>query len=1200
MRKVFLFVLSALFLLTVSVGYSQNQPISFVHPELLSEIDNYVLTPPSKALIANEDAADVKNGEMYKVARILSANINTDNAGVVDQLSDGTSVLRLKISSEDAKALKVMFSNFYIPEGAKLFLYNENRNQVLSLTSEYNPKNGTKFSPKMIQGESLYMEYIQPADVTEQPRLEIDRVVYFYRGVGSYVGYYENKRDPNFGASGSCEVNVNCAAGNSWQDQKKGVAVIYVVEGWSAGFCTGSLVNNTANDGTPYFLTADHCGGVDAAADMGDWEFYFNFEASGCTNPTSAPRYDVVAGCSLKARPSGAQSSGTDFLLLLLNTTEDDLETIGAYYNGWDRSTTGAASGVGIHHPSGDIKKISIYTRQLVASTYSNQNTQNGHWQSWWETSTGVTEGGSSGSPLFSGANKLIVGTLTGGASSCNAAANALYDMYGRFDLHWENGGTSNANRLKPWLDPDNTGATTCEGRYPNSGSGPVDPTQLNADFRGNPTTVAVGGSVAFADASTGNPTSWSWTFPGGNPATSTVQNPTVVYSAAGTYNVTLTVSNGNANDTETKNGYITVSQNVTPDPDGELSAAFVASSYNISIGDCINFTDLSSGSPTSWTWTFQGAETVTSTAQNPTGICYNTPGEYNVTLYVQNGNGDYDSEVCEGCIVVENNTDLPIADFEASITVIPVGGVVRFTNLSQNGPFNQWAWHFEGGTPETSSDSLPPVIAYTEVGTYDVELRCRKSNGVQDVEVKENYIRVVPNADQSPVANFSSNKTMIRPGEMVHFVDMSDGNPYRWNWEFEGGEPATSYQPSPYVTYNAEGTYRVKLTVSNNIGSDEIVKEAYIIVSTGDPCTAAPEANFVARNRNIGAGTAIQFENTSSNGVSYSLWSFEGGSPSSSTEFSPTNEILYSTPGIYDVTLFVSNGCGSSSITKENYVYVWNGNVSLYCDTLSNITTGDVLGTKTPSGTWGYIAGHNGKKVKAYAEYFYDYTFSQVRSLLVPVTQSVFATYDSYVKFYVWADDNGKPGEELGSKKVLLRNLTAGQTNLVKFDEAVPVSGPFYVGFKVNYVDNNNDEISDDLFVVPIVTNRGASGLNTMFVQKAGVWYSTPEYFMFNTSLPIQPVSCLVDVEDVMADDDAIEVYPNPTTGFINVSFNNIASEDVNIEIFDVLGRVVYSNVMSNPTTISVDMSGYAEGMYMLKVNTPSYSSNKKIMLTK
>ncbi|MBR5983094.1 MAG: PKD domain-containing protein, partial [Bacteroidales bacterium] len=892
---------------------------------------------------------------MYRTGVGLDVNINMQNCGTTDILADGTMVWRLKITSQGAMALKLMFNYFYIPEGASLFVYNENRLQLMELTSKDNPRYGNYFSPKFVQGGDAYLEYVQPASVVGAPRLEMDMVMYHYRGVEAFVGYYKNKRDTGFGESESCEVNVNCPAGADWQTQKKGVAEIYgVIDcGWiiSAGACTGTLVNNTSNDGTPYFITADHCGGVEGANNFSQWEFYFNFESSNCSNPDSEPLYDVVTGCDLIARPSGEQASGTDFLFLQLNTTEDELEEIGAYYNGWDLSSTGAMSGSCIHHPSGDIKKISIYTEQLTASTYSANTTPNGHWWAKWQNNnndtTGVTEGGSSGAPLFNSENKLIVGTLTGGSSNCSITGQGRSDMYGRFDLHWEAGGTSSANQLKPWLDPQNTNAETCDGRYPNSGTDPNPPTPstINAEFSGTPTTLSVGGTVAFRDVSTGNPTSWSWSFPGGTPSSSTSQNPSVVYSTAGTYNVSLTISDGTNEDTETKNAYITVNDN------GGMSAAFIASSYNITMGDCISFTDMSTGAPTSWSWFFQGAETESSTQQNPTNICYNTPGTYDVTLYVRDEDNGYDFVVCRGCIVVENNPALPIADFEANTTVIPVGGIVRFTNLSQNGPFDQWAWHFDGGTPEFATDSVPPIIAYSEVGTYNVELRCRKPNGLQDAELKENYIRVVPVSNENPVANFTSDKVFIRSGETVNFIDISTAYPYHWAWEFEGGTPATSNQPNPSVVYNTPGSYNVKLTVMNSIGTDEITKEMYVIVSDTEPCPEAPQADFVAANRLISTGTIVYFENLSTNCVASSMWEFEGGTPVMSNDFSPINGVLYSTPGIYSVTLMVFNSYGHDSIRKEGYIHVYSNESQTY--TITVLSSNENMGYVTGGGTY-------------------------------------------------------------------------------------------------------------------------------------------------------------------------------------------------------------------------------------------------------
>ena len=188
MKKVLIFVLSFAALLLANAVYSQNQPFSFKHSELLSEIDNVNVAAPDMALVMNEDASDEKNGEMYKVARIIDLNMNMDNCGTTDVLADGTKVWRVRIVSEGAKALKVMCPEFYIPNGADLYLYNENRQQVVEVDASNNPKFGTYYSPKMIQGDALYMEYVQPASVVGTPVINMDGLCYFYRGVDAFVG----------------------------------------------------------------------------------------------------------------------------------------------------------------------------------------------------------------------------------------------------------------------------------------------------------------------------------------------------------------------------------------------------------------------------------------------------------------------------------------------------------------------------------------------------------------------------------------------------------------------------------------------------------------------------------------------------------------------------------------------------------------------------------------------------------------------------------------------------------------------------------------------------------------------------------------------------------------------------------------------------------------------------------------------------
>lgn len=254
------------------------------------------------------------------------------------------------------------------------------------------------------------------------------------------------------------------------------------------------------------------------------------------------------------------------------------------------------------------------------------------------------------------------------------------------------------------------------------------------ADFNGSPTSFTVGLSSSFTDISTGNQTSWLWTFQGGNPPTSTEQNPLGInYSTVGVYDVTLTVTNANGSDTETKNDYITVTGH-------SPIAEFIASDTTPTVGQSVNFGDLSLYSPTSWSWSFQGGTPATSTQQHPQGIIYNTAGTYNVTLTATNIYGS-DPEVKTGYIVVSQTGTAPIADFSASTTAITEGQTVNFTDLSANNP-TSWQWTFAGGTPSSSTQQNPTGITYNTAGTYDVTLVATNGNG-NDTEIKYDYVAV-------------------------------------------------------------------------------------------------------------------------------------------------------------------------------------------------------------------------------------------------------------------------------------------------------------------------------------------------------------------------------------------------------------------------------------------------------------------------
>jgi PKD repeat protein len=630
MKKLIFFAISlAVFLSTNSFSQPSEggSPYSFKHKEFQVQYSSITLEKPNMEQVLIEDAESEIKGELHKIGRSVYTNINLNNSGTWTNLPNGDRIWQLKIMVPDAQALVVYYDNFWLPAGAKLFLYNENQKQILGAYTESNNPPAGYFANEMIQGESVTLEYYEPSRTKGFSIINISAIGYIYRDA-HFLAKYNDNQYKEFNTSDACEVNVNCPEGANWQDQKKGVARILVVEGGMQGFCTGSLINNVRQDCTPYFLTADHCGENSSTSDLNQWVFYFNYESSTCVTQATEPTANTLTGCSLKAHGGNGGQSGSDFYLVQLTTAP----TFNPFYNGWDRSTTGSASGVSLHHPDGDIMKISTYTGALSSSDYNGSGVQS-HWRVVWAatvTNHGVTEPGSSGSPIFN-ASKRIVGDLTGGASYCTALNSP--DYYGKISYSWDQNGTTAAVRLKDWLDPDNTNVMSLDGFYCGGGS------SLVANFSGNPLAVAVGGTVTFTDLSTGSPTTWAWsanpsagvTYAGGTSAAS--QNPQMTFANAGLYSITLTASKTGSTDTETKTNYITVG-NVPPHAD------FIGIPQSIPVGGSVNFTDQSAGVPTSWAWTFQGAVTTSSALQNPTNIVYNAVGLYPVKLKVSNANG--------------------------------------------------------------------------------------------------------------------------------------------------------------------------------------------------------------------------------------------------------------------------------------------------------------------------------------------------------------------------------------------------------------------------------------------------------------------------------------------------------------------------------------------------------------------------------
>lgn len=529
------------------------------------------LAAPNLEALRIEDQERDKNGQLYRIGVASYTNVTTQNSGLWTTLPSGDRMWQLNVKSQGAEALSFLFDVFRIYDQSSIWVQDKQGNMLHKKMTAADVETHEMQNLALCFGDEMTLVVMEPKG-SRASELHMDRVMYNYRSTG-------NPNVQKINESDACQVNVNCTPeGNNWQDEKRGVARIYVVESGSAGWCTGSLVNNTAQDCKPLFLTALHCGVSTSAANMNQWKFYFRYEATACTNPTTTGTLAnfFITGCvRLADSGDGGGNSGSDFLLVQLGTLANQATTVttlksanfNAYWNGWDANNVTSNSGVSIHHPSGDIKKISSYSANLVSSTWS--SVPNTHWRVTWVATTnghGVTEGGSSGSPIFNnnGGNSRIIGTLTGGSSYCNATSSP--DLYGKTSYHWTSNGTAANRQLKTYLDPGNTGLLVLDGS--NDPCTVVNPSVPVANFVGNPLSVSSGGTVSFTDQTTGVPTSWSWTitpgsagtdwsYTGGTSATS--QNPQVIFNTVGQYTISLTASNSLGSDNETKNNYITV-----------------------------------------------------------------------------------------------------------------------------------------------------------------------------------------------------------------------------------------------------------------------------------------------------------------------------------------------------------------------------------------------------------------------------------------------------------------------------------------------------------------------------------------------------------------------------------------------------------------------------------------------------------------
>lgn len=399
--------------------------------------------------------SDLRSG--YRFAYKFMTDFSPHNSGTSLILPDGTRVWRLGIRSAGALSINVLFTEYELPEGACVFLYNKDQTHILGAFNHLNNSDLGILPVSPVLGDELIIEYREPSGVDFQGRLTVGEVNHAYR---TLKGREPSDDNPDLHA---CMDPLSCYPEDPYINEKLGRSVVLlIINGISS--CTGVMINNTNNDGTPYLLTASHC--INSNFSITNPEGYtkraesiisfFNYNSVLCDT--------VIRGTEeLSMASTRIRAYNPNHDMALLELLEMPPPYYQPYYAGWNISEELTPPYFGIHHPNGSVKRIGWTEQQMQITSYFNSSvplTSNAHWHiSRW--TAGCTSGGSSGSPLFDSQGKVL-GSLTGGRSECDDPKNDYYYAISKVWDQYESG-----KQLKDFLNPGNTPRLSCEGLDP-------------------------------------------------------------------------------------------------------------------------------------------------------------------------------------------------------------------------------------------------------------------------------------------------------------------------------------------------------------------------------------------------------------------------------------------------------------------------------------------------------------------------------------------------------------------------------------------------------------------------------------------------------------------------------------------------------------------------------------------------------------
>lgn len=1224
LKKITKISLVCLFLASLT-GRSQindggSKPYSFkFNNTSLADID--AVSTPSQdwaAIAAQDDATQEKDATFYRTGHLIQVGIDLQNHGTWETLANGDKIWRVHITSDDALAINLYFDQFNIPDGARMHVYSPDHEQVLGGYTSFNNSATGLFATELIDGDELIVEYYEPVLVAGQGNIVIGQVGHTYR-TGS------------FGSSDPCQVNVNCAPeGSGKEQQRDAVARVLVTVNAGQGWCSGSMVNNTNQDCTPYFLTAMHCGldgsNLTTAANINQWVFYFNYQSTGCSN-MSKPAPNTITGATTVAHSGdGGGNSGSDFLLLELNNSPQ--QSWNVFYAGWNRNNTASLNGYGIHHPSGDIKKISTYTSTLVSTQWG--SAAGSHWRVVWSGTTnghGVTEGGSSGSPIFN-SNGEIVGTLTGGSSFCTATSSP--DLYGKMSYHWTSNGAASNRQLEPWLDPAGTGATTLAGvYYPCAvASNPDDAgiSAINSPVDGqttcdNPFTP----EVVITNYGTNTLTSATINYQVDNGPISTF-NWTGSLTSLGTATVTLNPISAPTPGVPFDFTAYTTNPNGQTDPDNTNDTTVITS--QIQLSSAIPYAeDFAGGAMPTDIFIFDQTGDAVTWEHNAGLNAYGAgagAGVIEMDNFNTNTQGTFDWVILPSFdLSASTNTEMTFDVAYARYDGTYTDSLVIAIDDNCDGTYD--VIYFEGGSdlataPDVTTafiptntqwknetvnlsayDGLPHVsVAFINVGGWGQFMYLDNIN-LQGVVGCNLTASVSAQTDVDCNGNTNGSATIAVTGGSA---------PISYNWS-NGGTNATE-------SGLAAGTYTVIVT-DNNACADTVT-----VVITEPAALMASNSNVTHVLCN-GDATG-SFDVNASGGTA--PYSYDAGSGSQSS-----SSFTGLTAGVYNVTVTDANGCtavtvvtinqpasalasssssvdascgasdGSATVTATGgtapYTYLWsNGQTTA---TATGLAAGGYTCTITDANgctSVETIAVSNAGAPTATISASTDATCAGAAD----GSATVSATGGSSPYTYLWSD---------GQTTATATGLSAGTYSVTVTDASgcssvvnVTINEPAALSITVDGTSNPTGSSATDGSISTTVTGGTApytyswdNGATTDDITGLGTGVYVLTVTDANGCTTTETVTLTyVGIGDELNDIEAL-IVPNPSDGnfTLQVTLNDYANIDVYVH--DAVGRLVFRhNVSIKEGNLPINISNEANGMYVVTIRNASTSKTMRV----